>query len=481
MEAMELGKLIAKAIREGLAASTSASANTLISTNIVPFPSSLNVSSGDVRENFKIFRSNWESFCSATGMNKWTEDRNTEKVNALLLMIGDEAKMKYNNFSLTTEEKQRPVDEVLDIIEARLGPELSVLLERTKFFSIQQKEEESYVDFCKRVEKAAERCQFNKLTPQIMIRDRVILGSFDKKLIKKFFEMDESKLDLPKVLQLGQGSEITASFMNEICSSDREKSVNKIKPKEQNHKNCKYCGDRHSAKAGDCKALGATCNFCRRKNHFEKVCFRKQSGRSSETRKSQSRNVRKVEQHKGEIKDNLSEVSYASVEKIIDRSSKGGNVQAELSLKLDGEWTKVYCDLDTGAQVCIIGYNFLREMLRGKKPQLKQSSMSSISVTKNPLQVVGCTKIPIRVKKQKFNVLFHVVSINHGPLLSANACVAMGLVKFCNLVRKEITNKLKSQAELIVEKYANVFEGIGLLPGEASLKVDPEVRPSNKR
>lgn len=87
-----------------------------------------------------------------------------------------------------------------------------------------------------------------------------------------------------------------------------------------------------------------------------------------------------------------------SIEKIIDNSGKGGNVQAELMMKFEEKWNKINCDIDTGAEVCIIGYDFWKEMT--KKKMLEKSSYKLKSVTGEVIEVCGRTTIPVRYKKK---------------------------------------------------------------------------------
>lgn len=93
-------------------------------------------------------------------------------------------------------------------------------------------------------------------------------------------------------------------------------------------------------------------------------------------------------------------------------------------LKFGDSWSSVSCDLDTGANTCIIGYDFLCQMLKSDNPTLSKSKIKLKSFTNTPINVKGIINISCKRKKRKFKIKFHVVDINHGPLLSANVYTA---------------------------------------------------------
>ena len=72
----------------------------------------------------------------------------------------------------------------------------------------------------------------------------------------------------------------------------------KFEPKKKT--NCRNCGGEfpHASK---CPAVGKTCNFCRKMNHFEKVC------RSTRGRQNTYNNARRV----NNLGKNESEIAYS--------------------------------------------------------------------------------------------------------------------------------------------------------------------------
>lgn len=449
----------------------------------MPNMKTLEVESGNINENWRMFRENFEAFMCVSALEANETDASSKQYNMLMLLIGDAAKKKHKDFGLTEDDKVKPMKEILDKIGARVNEDIPVLLERLKFYSLVQEDEESHEDFAKRVEKAADLCKFENLNKATMIRDRVIFGSVDKSLKKRMFEKDEATLTLDQVKLAGKANEATAKFLAQGGST--ESSVKKIQaPKSQKYRQnddnaaklCNYCGEKHER--GKCPAYGKVCSHCKRKNHFAKVCGQKQEGNPKKKVKSVAH------------EDQSDSESSKSIEKVIDNSGKGGGVQAELKMKFDETWTKVSCDIDTGAEVCIIGYNFLCEMLK-REPKMKETIYKLKSVTGEAIKVLGRITIPVRQKKTTFRVRFQVIDHYHGPLLSANASQKLGLVKFCKSVtektrsngkeEKKVPKNMLKEAEEIIKKHANVFEGYGCLPGKAKIEVDPAVTPTHQR
>ena len=81
-------------------------------------------------------------------------------------------------------------------------------------------------------------------------------------------------------------------------------------------------------------------------------------------------------------------------------------------------------------------------------------------------------------------LLFHVVDTKSAPILGMRPCLDMGLIKLvytCDLEETQ-TNKREVSAkslskESILAQYKDIFEGIGLLEGEVSIRTNPNIPP----
>ena len=71
-------------------------------------------------------------------------------------------------------------------------------------------------------------------------------------------------------------------------------------------------------------------------------------------------------------------------------------------------------------------------------------------------------------KGQERLLTFHFVDGSAKPLLSADTCELFSLLT-CHVQQAELCNTLKG--------FADVFQGLGCLPGDYHIEVDPDVRP----
>jgi hypothetical protein len=161
----------------------------------------LEVESGDVSKNFVLFKNNWETYCCATGMDKWTAAQENQKVNILLSCIGDSAKKKYSGFGFTAVEKENSTN-LLNALERKIVTKRNVLFDRYIFHSCNQMDDEDFDTYLIRLRKSVEVCKYNEnVTVESMIRDRIAFGVKDMSLRRSFLQADTEQLTLAKILK----------------------------------------------------------------------------------------------------------------------------------------------------------------------------------------------------------------------------------------------------------------------------------------
>lgn len=124
----------------------------------------------------------------------------------------------------------------------------------------------------------AGNCDFESLTPEQLLRDRLVTGSRNGKVRENLFK--EKKLTLEKALDIARASESTAA---QIKVMTVESGLNAVKQKETEQqsddtplvndnriRNRRFCGRNHERR--NCPAFGQTCAFCKKKNHFVAKC-----------------------------------------------------------------------------------------------------------------------------------------------------------------------------------------------------------------
>lgn len=152
-----------------------------------------------------------------------------------------------------------------------------------------------------------------------------------------------------------------------------------------------------------------------------------------------------------------------------------GAVHAKTHSQAD-EWTvelqldckAVKFKLDTGAQANVIPYSLLQRL--GKRNMIKPTNVKLSTYTGNKIAVKGKCNWMVKYKKKSFVLEFIVVKSEAKPILGIQACEEMGLIK-------RVMTLNKSGEMDILKEYADVFEGIGCLEGEHTIRIDDSVTP----
>ncbi|XP_036347627.1 uncharacterized protein LOC118757007 [Rhagoletis pomonella] len=130
------------------------------------------------------------------------------------------------------------------------------------------------------------RCGFDN--EDRMVRDRIVLGTNDKRLQKKL--LDTHELTMEMAVDLARSAELSnqqvarmqgSSEVVDLVRKNPGKGGTEAQRSEPNHHkeckkgniNCKFCGRTHLR--GKCPAFGKFCNNCRGTNHFASVCKKK--------------------------------------------------------------------------------------------------------------------------------------------------------------------------------------------------------------
>ena len=166
--------------------------------------------------------------------------------------------------------------------------------------------------------------------------------------------MREADKSLEDILTLGRTLEM-ADSQAAIIERDEKEAINRVKsnpksfrkhpktPKEpkmskekRNPMTCRYCGGEYPH-ANKCPALGKTCNYCKKKNHFKSMC-----------RKLKYKQVKQVSTESD--KESSSEDEYCYGVKVVGKIK--GSSSPSVKLKLND--TNCQMLIDTGASVNIL-------------------------------------------------------------------------------------------------------------------------------
>ena len=143
-------------------------------------------------------------------------------------------------------------------------------------------------------------------------------------------------------------------------------------------------------------------------------------------------------------------------------------------LKIEDKVVKV--QLDTGAKVNVISTKVLQDLASRypcEKSQVKLKSYSG-----HPIPTKGVVTLPCECKGNTFQVNFHVVEMEAPTVLGAQTLKALGLLARVHLLQQQSPLKCpEGMAQKMYEQYSDLFQGLGCLPGEHTIKVDSSISP----
>ena len=305
-------------------------------------------------------------------------------------------------------------------------PRKNVPFERYKFNKRTQESGESYEQYKTTLRKLSEACEFDTITPNEILRDRLIFGIHDTKVRERLLR--ETILTLIKTDEIcraaesmteqmrivGQSNNATTSVHAVRQVSGQKKRMSKEasrRNKSETTKECWNCGRQHGRQPKElCPAFGKSCDCCGKQNHFAKKCREK---RSSNTRNS----VRAI----GEPDEVFPAREVAT---LLDDSQC-------VTLKLDsGNYIRF--QIDSGAQCNVLPLKLYKRATKDVQMNDVTKCQSSIlAFGGSRLTVVGEVRVRVWRGDYKCILICKLVdSDNIRPILGRKACVGMKLIEY---------------------------------------------------
>ena len=460
----------------------------------LPPPPALEIHNPNAAEKWKRFLLAWENYSLATELTKKTEE---VQVATLLTVIGEEAREVYATFNdWENDGDEKKIKPVLKKFGEYCEPCKNVPFERFKFNRRVQEPGETYDQYRTALRKLADSCNFEEITPEEILRDRLIFGIRDNKVRERLLR--ETKLSLDKTDEICRASESMLAQMKIVGNCDgtvvnalgrgnknqiSDRRRYKKNPKEST-KECGNCGTEHDrTKRELCPAYLKMCWKCGKLSHFAVKCrSKKKDGKDSDARKL----VRAVDNP-----DSDSEVFYADHISAVDLDDS-----QLVTLKLEsGNYLRF--QPDTGAQCNVIPMELYRKATKDYElSRVTPLNTHLMAYAGSKLTVVG--QVRIRVWHDDFKCQLDCKLVdNNGirPLLGRKACVGMRIIKYidndelnkprtgnASVYAVESTHANKTSAsitkETLIKQYPEVFsEGVGKLAGEYHIRIDSSIDP----
>ena len=257
---------------------------------VLPPPSSFDIHDRNAAELWKEWRERWQCYAMATELCK--KDKEVQ-VSVLLTVIGPEAHKVFHTFQLTAEER-KDVKKVLEAFQNYCQPFQNTAFERYRFNLRGQRPGESFEQYVTSLRQIALRCNFETITPDEILRDRIMFGITDNKVRDRLLR--EKNLTLERTLEICRANEVSSAQQKEV-SKIQDSSIHVIgkgkkQPKTDDKKtfdfrraakqpgwisDCRFCGRDHKKIKEECPAWGKECAKCKKRNHFKVKCSNVQS------------------------------------------------------------------------------------------------------------------------------------------------------------------------------------------------------------
>ena len=237
--------------------------------------------------------------------------------------------------------------------------------------------------------------------------------------------------------------------------------------------NCTKCGRKHSIR--QCPAYNKSCNLCGKLNHFARMC------RTKSVHYADDDSFDQYDVHDVFENDDDNEIGSSQYVWYTD-SDETSKPRWVIDFNTENNGTLTF-KIDTAADVNVISKHAYESLKN--KPNLCTSKSNIFGLGSQKLSPIGTCSIEITHNSVKHVLICEVVDAQVPNLLSLKDSIRLNLVKRvdsvdsqANFVLPDLLKKSVDQSTLkIIHEYSDVFSGVGKVPGEIELKVDPNFVP----
>ena len=420
----------------------------------IPPPEILELNDGSLASNWRTWVAAWKNYTLATKLDKEDEAR---QVATLLAVIGKEANKVFRTFTFSSPDEAKKIEPVLRKFEEYCIPRENTIYERFLFFTRDQRESETIDQYLTELRQIAANCDFESITPDQLLRDRLVTGTRNAKVHENLLK--EKKLTLEKAVDIARAAESTAAQIKVMSS---ESGLFAVKEQGKGHsdgspvvtesriKDCRFCGRSHERR--NCPAFGQICAYCKKKNHFVAKC---------------------------PVKTKVSAVQerfYLSVAGV----SGGDREMVTLTVFKDAKSATGYeiaFLMDTGAQCNLLPVDVYKQVSGDQHLNFLYSRGKSALILANGEEhpIDGKATLFASRKGQKRQIEVNVVrGGGYEPILSKQTMLDMNLIQ---ILDSDHLSVVKIDSDPLLDEYADVFEGLGKLAGQYEITVDETIKP----
>ena len=385
-------------------------------------------------------------------------------------------------------------DSAISAFDGYVKPQKNTEFEIYKLRQAKQNPSESIDDFHTRLRKLAENCEFDNTDREI--KSQIIQGCASNKLRRK--ALQHAEYTLSQLLTMARTMEISESQAGNIEHGQPsllhrvELGERRTTQQPRQGRKCWFCGGNYPH-ASVCAAKGKICNYCKKPNHFAKMC-RAKSGEACYNRtKNESRDDSSIKEKKKKKKPKPPKPPVTQVHHVEPDTDSDSDddylyvfgipdAKNQITMTIDIENTKIPMILDTGCSKDIIdesSYTQLAEKVKLEKTKVKLYPYGGST----PLPLKGKFTANIQANGYVSASEIYVVKGSVGNLLSLSTAQALHLISVTSHVHTkdtdtEPTTESTETISSILEEYQDRFQGIGKLKDfKVKLHTKPDVKP----
>ena len=455
----------------------------------VPLPHKLSIT-GNIAKNWKKWKQIWDSYEIVTELTKRPDEY---RVATFITCIGADALEIYNGLPFENEVDKKNITKVIQLLEKYCLGETNIIYERYVFNNRSQNSDESIECYVTSLRVLADSCEYGLLKDEL-IRDRIVCGIRENQLRKRLLQ--ECKLTLIRAIDICRAAE-SATFrvksMGSIVAGDlpadgaiyavhsgRQK-MNKQKQYTEMTIDCKFCGGKHPKGKERCPAYKKRCSICGNLNHFSYVC------RSGTTKPKKQQRKSSGGRYKPKV-NYVDQQDSSSGEEILVTTH---NTESEATVNAVSNFaTKILAPMliDNDITVFQVDSGATCNVLPSENvPANTKVIPSDGKVTVyggGEVNLVGSCRVKLvnPANNKKYKVHFMVVKDDNRALLGAKAAQQMELLhiqrdNIYDMSIHAVDENTEWSKNDIMQKYKDVFDGIGEMEGVLHLETDPAVKP----
>ncbi|KAF0988413.1 LOW QUALITY PROTEIN: hypothetical protein HZS_6097, partial [Henneguya salminicola] len=288
-----------------------------------------------------------------------------------------------------------------------------------------------------RLQSAASKCDF-KSTLNERLRDQLIIGlrnpEIQSQIICKF---TASTSDLHEVAEYAKTLEDSKKSVEEINKKRTEESSKDLTITVDPGTTCLRCGNRKHREIKSCPAINESCNLCKGRGHFARVCIK--SGKVVIKKDNKTINIVEL--------DNALSSDYSHLYTLNKESQKDPE-GFKIDVEIEGIPTTMI--VDSGASVSCLSKQLWKKIGRPKLTYANHLRGYANSI----IRTMGRTIVNVKAGSKDFKLPVTITDKNNLPILGIDGMKTMGIdIMYGNIFQVETDSGGQQELNRLLQRF----------------------------